>query len=99
MDFHEIAELSGIDWFDVESRDAIGWYDLSTSIEVETQEGYRTVDKLYFNGNKEVVSITLENGKIIKCTQNHRFLVQLEDGSTVWKRVYELNVDDDIVEF
>jgi ribonucleoside-diphosphate reductase alpha chain len=99
MNFHEIAEHGGLDWNEIESNDAIGWYNLETPIEVETQVGYREVDKLYFNGNKEVVSITLEDGKVIKCTTNHRFLVKLNDGSTIWKRVYELNEDDDIVEF
>jgi ribonucleotide reductase alpha subunit len=99
MNFHEIAELGGLDWFDIEFKNTIGWYDLNTPIEVETQEGYKTVDKLYFNGNKEVVSLTFENGKTIRCTQNHRFLVKQNDGSTIWKRVYQLNEEDDVVEF
>lgn len=99
IDFHQIAEYGGIDWKDIETYDKIGWYELNQPIEVETQQGYKSVDKLYFNGNKKVVSITLDNGKIIKCTTNHRFLVNQEDGSTVWKRVYELNEGDDIVEF
>jgi len=99
MDFHQIAEYGGLDWNDIESNNKIGWYDLESPIEVETQDGYKKVDKLYFNGNKEVISITLENDKIIKCTSNHRFLVKQEDGTEVWKRVYELCENDDIVEF
>jgi ribonucleoside-diphosphate reductase alpha chain len=98
MDFHQIAEYGGLDWKEIEENDAIGWYDLKKSITVETQDGYKEVDKLYFNGNKEVATITFENGKVIKCTPNHKFLVRLENGSTVWKRVYELNEDDDVVE-
>lgn len=98
MDFHQIAKYGNIDWKDIETNNKIGWYGLETPIEVETQEGYKTVDKLYFNGNKEVISITLENDKVIKCTSNHRFLVKQDDGYTVWKRVYELEEGDDIVE-
>ena len=99
MDFHEIAEKGGLDWRSIESNDQIGWYDLSNPIQVETLDGYKEIDKIYFNGNKEVVSIEFENGKIIKCTPNHRFLVKDEDGNSVWKRVYELEENDDVVEF
>lgn len=98
MDFHQIAESSGLDWKDIELNEKIGWYDLQNPIEVETQFGYKQVDKLYFNGNKEVVTIEFENGKTIKCTPNHRFLVKTSDGSTVWKRVYQLKENDDVVE-
>lgn len=98
MNFHQIAEFGGLDWKDIEFNDKIGWHDLKTSVEVETQFGYKQVDKLYFNGNKEVATIEFENGKVIKCTPNHRFLVNQSDGSTIWKRVYELNENDDVVE-
>lgn len=99
MNFHQIAEYGGLDWNEIETNEKIGWYDLNSPIQVETQDGYKNVDKLYFNGNKEVMTITLEDGKVIKCTSNHRFLVNQEDGTTKWKRVYELNENDDIVEF
>jgi ribonucleoside-diphosphate reductase alpha chain len=99
LNFHQIAELGGVDWQSIEAENKIGWYDLKTSIEVETQEGYKTVDKLYFNGHKETFSITLDNDKVIKCTGNHRFLVNQDNGTTIWKRAYELTEEDDIVEF
>jgi intein/homing endonuclease len=99
MDFHQIAEYGGLNWKEIETNEMIGWYDLNSPIQVETQDGYKNVDKLYFNGNKEVITITLEDDRIIKCTSNHRFLVNQEDGTTKWKRVYELNENDDIVEF
>lgn len=98
VDFHQIAELGGLDWEDIELNERVGWHDLKVPIEVETQSGYKQVDKLYFNGNKEVATIEFENGKIIKCTPNHKFLVNQPDGTTIWKRVYELNEDDDVVE-
>ena len=98
MNFHQIADYSNLDWRSIETDDQIGWHSLNNPIEVETLDGYKIIDKIYFNGNKEVVSIEFENGKVIKCTPNHRFLVKVEDG-VVWKRVYELEENDDIVEF
>jgi intein/homing endonuclease len=99
MDFHQIAEQSGLDWKNIEENDLIGWYDFKNPLQVETKNGYKNVDKLYFNGNKEVVTLTLENGKVIKCTPNHRFLINQKDGATIWKRVYEISEGDNIVEF
>jgi ribonucleoside-diphosphate reductase alpha chain len=99
MDFHQIAEAGGIDWQEIEENDLVGWYDLSDPIVVETKDGFKPVDKLYYNGKKPTVELTFENGKVINCTPNHRFLVEQPDGSKIWKRVYEIEVDDDIVEF
>jgi intein/homing endonuclease len=99
IDFHEIAEQNGLDWKNIEENDLIGWYDLKTPLQVETKNGYKNVDKLYFNGNKEVVTLTLENGKVIKCTPNHRFLIKEKGGETTWKRVHQITEGDDIVEF
>jgi ribonucleotide reductase alpha subunit len=99
MDFHEIAEQNSLDWKNIEENDLIGWYDLKTPLQVETKNGYKNVDKLYFNGNKEVVTLTLENGKVIKCTPNHRFLIKEKGGETTWKRVHQITEGDDIVEF
>ena len=99
MDFHQIAEQSGLDWKNIEENDLIGWYELENPLRVETKNGYKDVDKLYFNGNKEVVTLTLESGKVIKCTPNHRFLINQKDGASIWKRVHQLSEGDDIVEF
>lgn len=99
MNFHQIAEHGGLDWNTIESNGLVGWHDLNQTIQVETQEGYKEVNKIYYNGNKEIITITLENKKILKCTPNHKFLIRLDDETTIWKRAYELNENDDIVEF
>ena len=99
MNFHEIAEYGNVDWESIESNENVGWYNLSKPIQVETLDGYKDVDKIYYNGTKEVMEIEFESGKKIQCTANHRFLVQLETGEKVWKRVYELEENDDVVEF
>jgi intein/homing endonuclease len=99
LDFHEICEANNINWEDVENTDAVGWYDLENPITVPTLDGDKEVSKLYYNGNKPLVSIHLEDGNVFKCTATHKFLVKLEDGTTEWKLAACLEEDDDIVEF
>lgn len=99
MNFHQIAEHGNIDWRKIEEQELIGWHSLEKSISVETMDGFKEVDKLYYNGNKEVATITFENGKTIKCTPNHRFLIKTDNDSYEWKRLHELKEDDDVVEF
>jgi hypothetical protein len=99
LDFHEICEANNINWEDVENTDAVGWYDLENPITVPTLDGDKEVSKLYYNGNKPLVSIHLEDGNVFKCTATHKFLVKLEDGTTEWKLAAYLEEDDDIVEF
>lgn len=46
-------------------------------IQVETPQGYRVVDKLYYNGVQPVLEMVFGNGNdqyTIKCTFNHSFL-------------------------
>lgn len=49
-----------------------------------TNEGF------WLTGEKQTMKITLENGQILKATNNHKFLTTLEDGSEEWKEVSEL---------
>ena len=66
-------------------------------ISVKTLEGIKRVDKIYYNGKKSTFNIEMENGIVVKCTANHKFLVKTENGD-VWKHAYELDENDDIVE-
>ena len=44
----------------------------------------------YFdNGEKEIYEVTLESGKKIKCTENHRFLTK-----SGWKRLKDIKEKD-----
>lgn len=95
--FHEICEYGGIDWKSIEDNNSIGWYSLKYPISVKTLEGIKRVDKIYYNGKKSTFNIELENGIVVKCTANHKFLVKVENGA-VWKHAYELEEYDDIVE-
>jgi len=98
LNFHEICEMNHISWYRIELNNAIGWFTLEEPLIVPTLEGNKEVTKIYFNGHKEVVSITLDNGKVIKCTPTHKFLVRTENNQTLWKHASELNENDDIIE-
>lgn len=96
LNFHEICEHGLIDWESIEKRGLIGWYLLENKIKIKSTSGLVETDKIYYNGFKKVFDIEMEDGSIIKATSNHRFLVK-EGNREVWKRVYELSTDDDIV--
>ena len=99
FDFHELCEMNNLDWKIIENQDLIGWHNLEKSIQVSTLDGNRSVDKLYYNGMKEVLTLVMENGKEIKCTPTHKFLVKTEDGNEIWKCAFNLSEGDDIMEF
>jgi len=98
-DFHEICEINNIDWETIENKDLIGWHNLDKPIQVSTLSGNRSVDKLYYNGMKEVLTLVMENGKQVKCTPTHKFLVKDIDGNEIWKCACDLSEGDDIMEF
>lgn len=96
-DFHDICNYGDIDWRHIENNNSVGWYNLSKPINIKTKDSYIECDKIYYNGYVDTYDITLDNGNVIKATPNHRFLVKNDTG-TIWKRVYELLENDDIVE-
>lgn len=102
LDFRQIAELGGLNVEQIELNynpiEGGQWYQLSNAINVMSTDGFKPVDKLWFNGFVNTMTIELENGDKITATHNHKFLIQRLDGSRVWKRMNELEVDDDIVE-
>ena len=56
------------------------------------------ISQIYYNGKSPTVKITMEDGSIVNATTMHKFKVLNKDGSSEWKRVYDLIEDDDIVE-
>lgn len=75
------------------------WITLSKPITIMNHKGeWKEVNKMFYNGEVEVYDIELDNGDIIKATGNHKFLVVNKDGSEIWKRVFELSIDDEIKE-
>ncbi len=102
MDFREMAVYGGLDVEEIElAYDPLmggQWHTLKTPIEVLSTDGYKSVDKLWFNGFVNTLSIEMENGEIVVATHHHKFLINRSDGTRVWKMAIELEEDDDIVE-
>jgi len=58
---------------------------------VNTLDGYKPIENVFSYEDVDVIEIELENGKILKCTPNHKFLTgdNWEDDSC-WTRADEL---------
>lgn len=55
------------------------WYDAKKSVEVQTKDGNKSVEKFYFNGYSEVLEVVMKKEDLIysvKCTFNHKFLTE-----------------------
>jgi ribonucleoside-diphosphate reductase alpha chain len=99
VNFHQICENGKIDWKEIESQDLIGWHTLDSPIMVPSLNGDKSVDKIYYNGMREIVTLVMEDGKKIKCTPTHKFLVKDEFENEIWKCACDLTENDDIMEF
>lgn len=97
FNFHQLLERSNIDWEKIESENLIGWYNINP-IQVYSGNEIIETDKIYFNGNKKTVKLTLNDGQEINATINHKFLVKINDNTASWKKVHELLIDDEILE-
>ena len=94
MNFHEIFKAGVIDYSDdIESNNLIGWHELNSSIEIPTKDGNKFIEKVYYNGMAPLYEIELENGNIVECTGNHKFLT--ERG---WVKASELTESDEIID-
>lgn len=98
LNFHDIADLNDIDWNSIESNDLNGWYELKNPLKALTHTGeYKDVLGLYYNGMKHIIKITLNNGKVVECTPEHKLAI-LNNGAIEWKRAADLREGDDICE-
>jgi ribonucleoside-diphosphate reductase alpha chain len=94
MNFHEILEHGGVSWEDIEERNLIGWHSLDNHLKIPTKDGEKEVDKVYYNGVAEVYEIEMENGEVVKCTGNHKFLTKNKG----WVKTKNLTENDEIIE-
>jgi intein/homing endonuclease len=63
---------------------------------VDTLEGPKQTDRIWFNGRQPTYEVTYEDGTSYEYTGNHQLLVS-RGGEKVWTRVAELKDGDDIV--
>jgi hypothetical protein len=101
ISMREIFDFTGIDFeeavLEYDKFKGGQWYSLKTPISVKTRFGMKEVERIWYNGHTNYMTITMENGDIIKCTHHHKFLVKDIDGNKKWKMAIELEEDDDIV--
>jgi len=91
----EIMENQGIDWKSIEEKGEQQWVFFDSPVSVETRFGTKECEKIFFNGNVPVIEIETEDGNIITCSYNHKFLCH-RNGEEVWVRADELTEEDEI---
>ena len=96
--YTEILEENGIDWKEIEKTDNQQWFKFNDPFNVHTRHGLKETSKVFYNGHKEVFSLELEDGTVLECTGNHKFLVN-RNGIEEWVETRNLKDDDDIVEY
>lgn len=93
ISLYDIFKANGIELNDKlsEYRE---WYDVTTSINVFDQNGNANpITKLFINGFEETIKFHMEDGSIIECTPNHKFMMR--DGS--WKEAKDITIEDDFL--
>lgn len=91
LSFEDIFKLNNINLSEKinESRE---WYDCLTSIKVLDKNGeYKDVKKLFVNGFEETISMTFDDGFVVECTPNHKFLMK----SGKWKSAKDITESDE----
>lgn len=73
-------------------RGCIAIENIKINDKVETLFGFREVLQTFEFNNKEVFEIEFEDGEKIRCSVDHKFLVEDNNSNLVWKTPEELNV-------
>jgi hypothetical protein len=88
---HEIFKLNGIDPYTTD----IGFHEIKEMVLVYDMNNIaQPITRLFNNGVEETLSIEFEDGVVINCTSNHRFLT-----TEGWKRADELTEHSDVIHF
>jgi ribonucleotide reductase alpha subunit len=93
----EIMEAQGINWKSIEENGDQQWVFFNSPVSVETRFGTKECEKIFFNGKVPVFEVETEDGNIITCSYNHKFLC-IRDGNEIWVRADELTERDMIVQ-
>lgn len=72
--------------------------DIKIGDKVSTLFGLKEVYNTFKFNNKEILQLELENGNILKCTPEHKFLIQTKLGLE-WKTADSLNENDFIISY
>jgi len=90
-----IFKENGID-LSLKQEEKREWYEPSKeTIVYDKDNKEQRVTKLFINGMAETLKLTMEDGSIVECTPNHKFLLVTGE----WKEAQELSEEDDIKQF
>lgn len=94
--YQDIMNENDINWQEIEKTNNQQWLFFKQPLQVQTRFGIKASDKIFYNGLKETVKITMEDGSIFECTENHKFLVN-RNNDQIWVCASDLVENDDIV--
>ena len=95
LSIYDILDQNKIPHQAVEDNNEQMWIPIEP-IRVDTMNGPRTSDKIWFNGVQETYKVTYEDGTSYEYTKNHQLLVQC-DGAHEWITVGELKDGDEVI--
>lgn len=71
--------------------------DIQIGDDVMTMAGPKPINNKFEYDAKKCYELEFEDGSVVKCTMNHKFLVKKEDGSLDYKEACDLDDTDEIV--
>ena len=96
IDFHELCEKYDIDYKSVEAAGIPESFYFTDTFKVNTRNGAKEVERLYYNGNHKVYKLTFEDGNEYSFTGNHLLRVKVLNGED-WIRVDELSTESVVI--
>jgi hypothetical protein len=88
----DLFGLNGVDLGE-KAQDYREWYPVTEDLRVWDSQGVeQRITKLFVNGVEETLRLFLEDGTVLECTPDHKFL--LADGT--WKKARDLTEQDDL---
>jgi ribonucleoside-diphosphate reductase alpha chain len=95
LSLYDILDANGVPHAEIEDNNEQTWIPIKPLL-VDTLDGPKLSDKIWFNGKQPTYEVTYEDGTSYEYTGNHELLVE-RDGVRVWTKVVDLRPDDDIV--
>jgi len=93
LSLDDIFKLNGVD-LGTKLNEYREWYDVTEDIKVYNYlNEEKTITKLFVNGYEETIEFVMEDGTVIECTPNHKFM--MVDGT--WKEAKEITENDDFL--
>jgi ribonucleoside-diphosphate reductase alpha chain len=92
-----LFEINGINIEDLKPFKNI-WFKCLEDIYVfDINKQLHKVSKLYWNGKSNVIKLNLSNGDSITSTEEHKFLVKINNKEAIWKKASEIQPGDKII--